>query len=234
MVIYVVGVGPGDPEYLTLRGYRVIRECGVVAGWRSVVERFMPLLVGKRVVVLSYGDEEEKLAELAEVGRSVDVAVLVHGDPSVSDWQFIEKIRRVARDRGVGVEVVPGVSSLNVLLARLGLDMAFVGFVTLHVRGDLSRMLSDLLAILRMGRVAVVIPEPRGDGPQRVARFLRENGLECSVVVFERLTYGDERVRYYEDLDSLISEDREFGDLVIMAVFPRQSRPELGAVLVRQ
>lgn len=59
------------------------------------------------------------MAELAGVGRSADVAVLVHGDPSVSDWGFIERIKRMARDRGVGVETIPGVSSLNVFLAGL-------------------------------------------------------------------------------------------------------------------
>ncbi|MEM0132091.1 MAG: hypothetical protein QXN74_08660 [Saccharolobus sp.] len=37
------------------------------------------------------------------------------------------------------MEIISGVSSLNVLLAKLGLDMAFIGFLTLHVRGDISK-----------------------------------------------------------------------------------------------
>ncbi|MEM4115731.1 MAG: SAM-dependent methyltransferase [Saccharolobus sp.] len=48
MVIYIVGVGPGDPEYLTLKGYKVIKESNIVAGWKSVIERFSPILQKKK------------------------------------------------------------------------------------------------------------------------------------------------------------------------------------------
>jgi len=34
--VYIVGVGPGDPEYLTLKGYKAIKDSSVVAGWNPV------------------------------------------------------------------------------------------------------------------------------------------------------------------------------------------------------
>ncbi|MEM3860407.1 MAG: cobalt-precorrin-7 (C(5))-methyltransferase, partial [Candidatus Micrarchaeaceae archaeon] len=195
MVIYIVGVGPGDPEYLTLKGYRIIKESNIVAGWKSVIERFSPILQNKKIVILNYKDERQQLLELVEIAKNESVAILDHGDPSVSDWQFIEKIRNMAADKGVKVEIISGVSSLNVLLAKLGLDMAFIGFLTLHVRGDISKMLNEILEILRIGRVAVVIPEPYKDGPQRIAKFLYENNLNCRIIVFEKLSYEDEKSR---------------------------------------
>ncbi|MEM3939273.1 MAG: cobalt-precorrin-7 (C(5))-methyltransferase [Saccharolobus sp.] len=221
MVIYIVGVGPGDPEYLTLKGYRVIKESNIVAGWKSVIERFSPILQNKKIVILNYKDERQQLLELVEIAKNESVAILDHGDPSVSDWQFIEKIRNMAADKGVKVEIISGVSSLNVLLAKLGLDMAFIGFLTLHVRGDISKMLNEILEILRIGRVAVVIPEPYKDGPQRIAKFLYENNLNCRIIVFEKLSYEDEKSREYDNLVSLINDNYEFSDLVIMAIFPK-------------
>lgn len=221
MVIYIVGVGPGDPEYLTLKGYRIIKESNIVAGWKSVIERFSPILQNKKIVILNYKDERQQLLELVEIAKNESVAILDHGDPSVSDWQFIEKIRNIAADKGVKVEIISGVSSLNVLLAKLGLDMAFIGFLTLHVRGDISKMLNEILEILRIGRVAVVIPEPYKDGPQRIAKFLYENNLNCRIIVFEKLSYEDEKSREYDNLVSLINDNYEFSDLVIMAIFPK-------------
>ncbi|MEM4086472.1 MAG: cobalt-precorrin-7 (C(5))-methyltransferase [Saccharolobus sp.] len=221
MVIYIVGVGPGDPEYLTLKGYKVIKESNIVAGWKSVIERFSQILQNKKIVILNYKDERQQLLELVEIAKNESVAILDHGDPSVSDWQFIEKIRNMAADKGVKVEIISGVSSLNVLLAKLGLDMAFIGFLTLHVRGDISKMLNEILEILRIGRVAVVIPEPYKDGPQRIAKFLYENNLNCRIIVFEKLSYEDEKSREYDNLVSLINDNYEFSDLVIMAIFPK-------------
>ncbi|MEM0016815.1 MAG: SAM-dependent methyltransferase [Saccharolobus sp.] len=172
-------------------------------------------------MILNYKDERQQLLELVEIAKNESVAILDHGDPSVSDWQFIEKIRNMAADKGVKVEIISGVSSLNVLLAKLGLDMAFIGFLTLHVRGDISKMLNEILEILRIGRVAVVIPEPYKDGPQRIAKFLYENNLNCRIIVFEKLSYEDEKSREYDNLVSLINENYEFSDLVIMVIFPK-------------
>ncbi|MEM0294508.1 MAG: cobalt-precorrin-7 (C(5))-methyltransferase [Saccharolobus sp.] len=198
-----------------------MKESNIVAGWKSVIERFSPILQKKKIVILNYKDERQQLLELVEIAKNESVAILDHGDPSVSDWQFIEKIRNMAADKGVKVEIISGVSSLNVLLAKLGLDMAFIGFLTLHVRGDISKMLNEILEILRIGRVAVVIPEPYKDGPQRIAKFLYENNLNCRIIVFEKLSYEDEKSREYDNLVSLINENYEFSDLVIMVIFPK-------------
>lgn len=219
MVVYVVGVGPGDPEYLTLKGYKAIKNSRIIVGWKSVIDRFSQILNDKEVIVLNYKNETEQLTKAIEMGKTENVAILNHGDPSVSDWQFVEKIRNLCADKGVKIEIISGVSSLNIALAKLGLDMNFVGFVTLHVRGDNYRMLNDVINILKMNRVAIVIPEPYKDGPQRLAKFLYERNLNCRVIVFEKLTYDDEKVKQYDNLVSLINETYQFSDLVIMAIF---------------
>lgn len=219
MVVYVVGVGPGDPEYLTLKGYKAIKDSRIIVGWKSVIDRFSQILNDKEVIVLNYKNETEQLTKAIEMGKTENVAILNHGDPSVSDWQFVEKIRNLCADKGVKIEIISGVSSLNIALAKLGLDMNFVGFVTLHVRGDNYRMLNDVISILKMNRVAIVIPEPYKDGPQRLAKFLYERNLNCRVIVFEKLTYDDEKVKQYDNLVSLINETYQFSDLVIMAIF---------------
>ncbi|MGC9131342.1 MAG: SAM-dependent methyltransferase [Pyrobaculum sp.] len=99
-MLYVVGVGPGDPEYITLKALRTLERCAVVAGWRSVVER-LPL-DGKEVVYLTYQNQEAELRRLAEASLGRDVCIAVHGDPAVSDWELMRRIRSL----GVPYEVV--------------------------------------------------------------------------------------------------------------------------------
>ncbi|WP_081097503.1 SAM-dependent methyltransferase [Sulfolobus acidocaldarius] len=38
--LYIVGVGAGDPELITLKALKIIEKCKIVAGWQSVVSRF--------------------------------------------------------------------------------------------------------------------------------------------------------------------------------------------------
>jgi len=97
--------------------------------------------------------------------------------------------------------------------------MNFIGFVTLHIRGDVSKSLNEILEIVKMKRVAIVIPEPYGDGPQRVAKYLYQIGLNCRVIVVENLTYENEIERQYDSLLSLINDNHTFSDLTIMAIF---------------
>jgi precorrin-6B methylase 1 len=55
-MLFVVGTGPGDPDYLTVKALKTLERCRVVAGWPSVLKR-LPL-GGKERVPLSYRNQE--------------------------------------------------------------------------------------------------------------------------------------------------------------------------------
>ncbi|BBG24317.1 cobalt-precorrin-7 (C(5))-methyltransferase [Sulfuracidifex tepidarius] len=210
----LVGVGPGDPELITVKGRMAIEECQVIVGWGSVVERFSALTQGKEIIVLTYKKEHEGLSlasKREDEGKSV--CLLDHGDPGVSDWQFVEKAKSFFKN----VEVVPGVSVVNAALDRIGEDLGKNCFVTLHVRGDITPFMNDILTCLKMGRGVLVNPEPYDDGPQRVARFLMEKGIEGKIVVMEKLTYPDSSVHEF-NVDELSASHRKFSDLTIIHI----------------
>jgi len=185
-MLYVVGVGPGDPSLATLKALDTIRRCKVVLGWRSVVERFKHLLDGKEVVYLTYGNQEAELRRAAERAAGDEVCLLVHGDPLVSDWELLERVRAL----GVDFEVVNGVSSVNVALGRVGLDLAQVVFLTMHASRpqDVAEV-----ACVAKSRALVIFPPP--GGIRRLAEALISLGMgKCRAVVLENLTLPGERV----------------------------------------
>ncbi|WP_054857076.1 SAM-dependent methyltransferase [Vulcanisaeta sp. JCM 16159] len=166
-MLYIIGVGPGDPGLITVKGLNVLRSVNVVAGWGSVLDRFSEYLVGKRIIRFSYRNEAEGLKELMTSAVNGDAALLIHGDPSVSESQLISKITQLCREYGVNYEVIPGVSSVNAVLGLLGIDLDSSVFISLHVRGSLDDRLEELKTVLKvLRRYIVVLPPPYPHGPR--------------------------------------------------------------------
>ena len=134
---YGVGVGPGDPELLTLKAARVIGACQVVAAPQTRGGATMALdiaaqavdLTGKEIIRLPFAmsrDTEErqrmheKSVELVaeQLAQGKDVAVLTLGDPGVFSSFFY--LADGLRERGFAIEVIPGVTSFSAVAARLG------------------------------------------------------------------------------------------------------------------
>ncbi|MEM0174416.1 MAG: cobalt-precorrin-7 (C(5))-methyltransferase, partial [Sulfolobaceae archaeon] len=196
-MIYIVGVGPGDPELITIKAKKVIEDSEVVAGWESVLNRFNEMFKNKKIIKLTYNNQIEELEKIMKIAKDGKVvSILNHGDPTVSDWQFLEKIKKLANEHNVKVEVVSGVSSINIVLAREGLDLAHCALVSLHVRGEVN--LLEIKKLLEIGRIVIVIPKPNPKGPQELAKDLIRLGLSNKkVIVYEKVTYNDERRREY-------------------------------------
>ncbi|MBR6322246.1 MAG: precorrin-2 C(20)-methyltransferase [Lachnospiraceae bacterium] len=139
-IIYGVGVGPGDPELLTLKAARLLRECGVVAIPQEkekcfafrIAEGAVPELSEKPVLelVLPMTRDKEARAKAqdaaaaalaAELRQGRTVVFLTLGDPSVySTWGYL--LLRL-REAGFAAETVPGVPSFSAAAAALGVPL---------------------------------------------------------------------------------------------------------------
>jgi len=168
MTVYLVGAGPGDPMLITVRGADLLRRADVVVHDRLVDERLLSLApatarrvdVGKRP-----GDSAAQeringlLVELA--GRHDVVVRLKGGDPYVFGRGGEEAL---ALERaGLEYEVVPGVSSVNGVLAYAGIPVTHRGLadsftvVTGHGAGAGAISGVDWDAMARVGGTIVVL-----------------------------------------------------------------------------
>ena len=113
--VYLVGAGPGDPELLTLKAYRLLKQAPVVLYDRLVDGRILDLVSGKKVYV---GKEEGESLKQEEIHRLLLAYARAHpmvvrlkgGDPMVFGRGGEEALFLLRH--GVPVEVVPGVTSL--------------------------------------------------------------------------------------------------------------------------
>jgi len=220
--VHVVGIGPGNPDYLAPRGREHVAGADVVYGFETVVDYVRDHVDGD-VLSCGYDDEGAVLSEFADrVGAGARGVAVAMGDPNVSGYQFLGRVER-AVDRPV--RVVPGVSSVQVAASRARTPVEETTFVTLHKRGpveaDLGRLERDV-----GDRHLLVLPRPYDWMPGAIAGRLRERGAAASLdaLVFERLTHGDETVTR-TTLGELArtdggdtAEESRFSDLSVLAV----------------
>ncbi|AFO58796.1 cobalt-precorrin-7 (C(5))-methyltransferase [Natrinema sp. J7-2] len=227
--VYAVGVGPGNPEYLTPRGERAIREADVVVGFTTVVE-FIEDKTDADLLTCGYKDEAAALEEFGErVAAGESGTAVAMGDPNHSGYQFVGKVQDTVQqhDSDSPVRIVPGISSIQLAASRARTPMEDTEFVTLHKSGDLESDMDRLAAAATTDeRHLLVLPRPYDRMPGDLAAFLLEEGADpdLEALVCEKLTHDAEEIHRFT-LAELAdhaggdgAEDTPFSDLVVLAV----------------
>ena len=217
--VKLVGVGPGDPDYLTMRVAHEVAAADIVVGFATVLAVVDSLIKGQRIV-LTYRNQEEQLAEVARMhaeGRRC--VVCCYGDLNFSAQEFIA---RVERHCGV-TERIPGISSVQVASARSALAMEEALFFTLHARAGIEAAKQEIIDAVAAGkRDVIMLPLPWSFMPRQIAQMLLEGGIagDHPITVHQRLTLPDES-SLHTTIQQLASCQEDFSDLSIVVV-PRQ------------
>jgi len=142
--LYGIGAGPGDPELLTLRAWRILQQVSVICvpkrgekdasyafsivsqvvdpGRQEVVELLFPM--SRDPARLLEARESALARVLARLDQGRDVAFVTEGDPFL--YSTFISIFSALRERrpDIPIEVIPGVSSVTAAAAAAGLPLA--------------------------------------------------------------------------------------------------------------
>ena len=118
--VYFIGAGPGDPELITLKGYKKIQEADVIIYAGSLVNP--QVIENKKENAKVYNSASMTLPEVLEVmeraHREDKIVARVHtGDPSI--YGAIREQMDALEEMGISYEVIPGVSSFVASAAQL-------------------------------------------------------------------------------------------------------------------
>ena len=131
--LYLIGAGPGDPELLTLKAVRILRECDVVLYDRLVGPEALSFArTGAELIYVGKheGEQAQTQNEIFSLIRQhalngKTIARLKGGDPLVfgrgaEEWAL-------AADSGIEVELVPGVTSAIAVPGLAGIPLTYRG-----------------------------------------------------------------------------------------------------------
>ena len=204
-ILYGIGVGPGDPELITLKAHRILKSCKVVAYpapddgesfARSIVADHLnedyieiPIVIPMRVERFPAAKVyDEKAREIKEhLSRGDDVAVLCEGDPFFYG-SFMYLFERLAGE--FECEIVPGVSSLMASASALKRPLAARNDVLTILPAPLDDELfserlnsGDAIAIIKIGRHF-----------SRVKALIEQAGLLHRAGYLERVSLSNQQV----------------------------------------
>ena len=212
-LLYGLGLGPGDPELVTLKALRLLRAApvvaypapedgasfarAIVARWLSPAQREIairvPMEAARFPAQAVYDDAAHRIAAALDGGD--DVAVLCQGDPFFYG-SFMYLFARLAA--AYPVTVVPGVSSLTACAAAAAWPLA--------AREDAVLVLPALLAddelVRRMAAAETIALIKVGRHFARLRSLLDRLGLAGDAHYVERASLASERVMALDDVDA--------------------------------
>ncbi len=213
--VYLVGVGPGSPKFLTREAERVIREANIVVGWELDLLPGKSLITDKKVCLQDVNNYIKVAEEAADEARKrgETVAVLRIGDPCISSG--LAGLLRIFHD--FEVKIVPGISSVQLAAATAQINIDESVVISFHDgEDDLEEKRRLMLDVFRRNRHLIILTGP-SQKPDETAGYLIKNGVSetTPILVCESLTLEDEKI-FRGALRDVIA--RQFSWLSVMVI----------------
>ena len=166
--LILLGAGPGDPELITWKGFRALRDAKVILYdalvnpelLKAASDSALKISVGKRVGQHSFTQDEINELIVKYVKQEGDVIRLKGGDPYVFGRGYEEK--EYAELHGIETEYIPGISSAVALtglqdipLTKRGINDGFWVITGTKSNGNLSKDVS--LAVQSSATVVILM-----------------------------------------------------------------------------
>jgi len=118
--LYIVGIGPGSVEQLTLKAREVILNADYVLGNSTYLDHVAPLLSSQKIIRSSMGKEVDRARKAVELAKDANVVMVSGGDTNVYGMAGI--VIEVAEHEklDVEIEVLPGVTAILAAASMLG------------------------------------------------------------------------------------------------------------------
>jgi precorrin-2/cobalt-factor-2 C20-methyltransferase len=231
--LYGVGVGPGDPELMTVKSIKVLEAVPVIAvpsstrpevklksralqivrgalsfANKEVLALYMPMTRDRALSGASREKAAGAVVERLEAGR--DVAFVTVGDPSLySTFGYLAPLVKEALPE-VRIVVIPGVSSINAAASLTGAPIAEADEKVIIVPAGYS--IDELRGWLKSFDTVVLMKVNKR--MEELATLLDETGLFRSATFASMVGWPDEEV--VTDIRSLKGRETDYFSIVII------------------
>ena len=211
--LYSVGIGPGDPELLTLKAVRLLKECDVVAlpkGDTDVMTAkkeqliiYMPMTKDMAVMDKAHQEGADAVIKLLDEGKNVVFITL--GCPTV--YATCIYVHKLVLKAGYDAELVAGVTSICAVAAKLNVSLCERAEPLIVLPGsykEASKFLDGPGNKVLMKSASEIA---------RVRDELKERGLIKNAAMVERCGLPGEKV--YRDLNEIDPNSSYFSVILV-------------------
>lgn len=227
--IYGIGVGPGDPELLTLKAYRVLKKVDVLCVPKSraekdslalsiaervvdrdfeVLELLFPMTHDKDTLQEHWDNATEQMVAKAREGKTL--AFITIGDPMFySTYAYVlERVKKVHQD--INIETIPGITAFAACSSLINepLTEGDEKLIVIPAAYGISAIREALenyenVVLMKVNRMY-----------DEVAALLTEMGLLGNAVYISRCGYEDQF--YTTDIQGQVGRDKDYMSVVIV------------------
>lgn len=232
--LYVIGVGPGDPELLTLKAVRILNgiSCICVPKGReegsslalSIVKKAVNI-DGKEIIEAHFPMRKTKEAEhecelnkkwqetieivYSRLNKGIDMAFITLGDPTIYSTFFYLYDKLIELNPGLNIEIIPGVSSVNAAASRarlsLGLADEKIAILPATYTDDIKKALEKFDTVVLM-KVHRVF--------EKLLNALTEMNLIDNAIYISKAGMEDERI--FANIRDVKEKDLNYLSVVIV------------------
>jgi len=196
----------------------IIEKSDIIVGYKYTLKTIENLLSGKEIHEITMQNQEDVYQKVQKNLGEKTLLVPFTGDVNFSESEVVDRLIEIFGN----VEIVPGISSIQVAAAKARVPLDKSKVITMHISISIEREKIELQKALIDGLSIVLVPRPWPKEPQKhfmpseIAFYLKKNGFNTNklkVHVFENLTTEKESsfVGMVNDL-----EGKEFSDLSVM------------------
>ncbi len=214
---FAVGVGPGDPELLTVKAIRTMKESDVIALPKSgasenialkiageyiegkeILECDMPMIKDKAELDRYHDRSADEIAALLDEGKTVSFLTL--GDPAI--YSTVMYVHRRLTERGYDTSIVPGIPSFCGAAASLNISLCerdeMLHVIPATYKGTQAENLEGTRVLMKSGKTIMK---------------LKEDLIAQEAMMVECATMENEKI--YKDLTELKEQSSYFSLIVI-------------------
>ena len=199
-MINVIGLGPGNTDYITKLGEKLIQNSDVVIGGKRNLESIVDF-EGEKIEISS---NLKEIVEYINNNKHKQISVIASGDPLIYGiGRYLSK--NIDKE---DLNIVSGISSLKYIFSKVHIDMNDLYITSSHGKTP------DFDYVLSHKKVCMVTDKIIG--PKEICKQILDRNLEKTIVVGENLSYDNERITIGSPEDILKLEDFDMCVVVIL------------------
>jgi precorrin-4/cobalt-precorrin-4 C11-methyltransferase len=198
--VYIVGAGPGDPDLLTVKAFKILQKADVIVFADSLVPKQILQDVRPDAEIVRTGNktlEEIVPLMISRVRQQKSVVRLHSGDLSL--YSAIHEQMQALVEADIPFEVIPGISAFQAAAAKLGVELTVPGLVQTIILTRISGRASSVpeaeeLASLAAHQASLCLYLSARHVGDAQAKLLEHYPPDTPVAVCFRIGWPDEQI----------------------------------------